>query len=86
MWEEWPQFYEDLTIKNNFLEESPCFKFNNFGLALGIVFKLCNSVAKVSKLKFEKFVGLLPTFVEVKGEKLVGRRGLLPAILNRVDH
>ena len=34
--------------------------------------KFYTSVAKESKLKVRKFFGLIPTFVEVTGEKLVG--------------
>ena len=37
---------KDLTRKNNFFEGCPWFKFNNLGLELGIVLKLCASVAK----------------------------------------
>ena len=40
------------------------------------------SVEKGLKLKVRKFWGLLPTFVEVTGEKLVG--GLFAANLNSV--
>ena len=42
------------------------FKFNNLGLALDIAFKFYGSVAKAFK-----FWGIIPTFVEVTGEKLV---------------
>ena len=56
---------------------------NNFGLALGTNLKFYISVTKGLKLKVRKFSGLIPTFVEVTGEKLVGG-GLLPPILNRV--
>ena len=44
------------------------------------------SMVKELKLKVRKFSGLIPTFVEVTGEKLVG--GLLlprPPTLNRVN-
>ena len=34
------------------------------------------SVAKGSKLKVRKLCGLIPAFVEIKGEKLVGEGGL----------
>ena len=43
---------------------------------------------KESKLKFQKFWELVPTFVEVTGEKRIGmRRGLYSPtpILNRVE-
>ena len=51
--------------------------------------KFYTSQAKRSKLKVRKFWGLVPTFVEVRGEKLVGGpfRAFLPPpvlILNRV--
>ena len=47
------------------------------GLALGMTLKIYTSVAGSLKLKFRKFWGLNPTFVEVTGEKLVvGRGGL----------
>ena len=58
------------------------FKFNNLGLALGTKLKFYTSVAKGLKLKVKKFLGLIPTFVEVRGEKLLG--GLFGPILNRV--
>ena len=59
-------------------------KFNNLGLALGMDLKLYNSVTKGLKLKLRKFSGLIPTFVEVTGEKLVGGLFAPPPILNRV--
>ena len=48
------------------------FKFNDLGLALGTNLKFYTSVAKGLKLKVRKFWGLIPMFVEVTGEKLVG--------------
>ena len=65
------------------------FKFNNFGVALGMTLKFYTSVAKRLKLKVRKFWGLIPTLAEVTGEKLVGGPFCpLPPILNRVktDH
>ena len=50
---------------------APQFKFNNLGLALGIVLKIDTSLAKWLKLEARKFCGPIPTFVEVTGEKLV---------------
>ena len=49
--------------------------------------KFYTSVAKRSKLKFGKFLGLIPTFVKVTREKLVGGRGGLfdPPVLNSVN-
>ena len=57
--------------------------FNNFGLALGMNLKFYISVVKGSKLKVRKFYGLIPTFVEVTGEKVVRGPFWPPSILNR---
>ena len=54
------------------IEGKSWFKFNNLGLALGTNLKFYTSVAKGLKLKVKKFWGLISTFVEVTGEKLVG--------------
>ena len=51
---------------------------HNLGLALGMALKFYTSVAKWLKLKVKKFLGLIPTFVEVTGEKLFGRIFRLP--------
>ena len=77
-----PQFYKDLTRKTAFFEGWSWFKSNNLGLALGTSLKFYTSVAKRSKLKVRKFWELIPTFVEVTGEKL----GKNPSILNRVNY
>ena len=58
--------------KNRFFERWSSFKFNNLGLALGTNLKFYTSLSKGLKLKVRKFWGLIPTFVEVTGEKLVG--------------
>ena len=58
--------------KNNFFDGCSWFKFNNLGLPLGMALKFYASVTKVLKLKVRKFWGLILTFVEVTGEKLVG--------------
>ena len=80
-----PQFYKDLTRKTAFFEVWYWFKFNNFGLALGIAFKFYTSVERGLKLKVRKFCGLIPKFVEITGEKLVERPFCSPLlILNRV--
>ena len=42
------------------------------GLAIGRATKFYNNVAKGLKLKVRKFCWLIPTFVEVTKEKLVG--------------
>ena len=76
-----------MTRKAAFFKGRPWFKFNNLGLALGMVLKFYTSVAKGLKLKVRKFCGLIPTFVEVTGKNLLVGRGWLfaPAlILNRV--
>ena len=64
----------------------------NLGLALGTNLQFYTSLSKGLKLKVRRFFGLIPTFVEVTGEKLVGGGGsfchLTPAltpILNRVS-
>ena len=59
------------TQKNQFFERCCWLKFNNFGLALGTTLKCYTSVKKGFKLKVRKFWGLIPTFVEVTGGKLV---------------
>ena len=61
-----------MTRKIAFFEGWSWFKFNNLGLALGTNLKFYTNVAKGLKLKVEKFLGLILTFVEVTGEKLVG--------------
>ena len=70
-------FCKDLTRKTIYFEGRCWFKFNNLRLALGMAFKFYKSVAKGLRLKVKKFGGLIPTFVEVTGEKLVG--GLPPS-------
>ena len=62
--------------KNRFFDRWSRFKFNNLGLALGTNLKFYTSVAKELKLKVRKFLGPIPTFVEVTGGKLVGGRDL----------
>ena len=61
-----------LTRKNNFFEGYSWLKFNNLGHKLSMVLKIYISVAKGLKLKVRKVFGLIFTFVEVTGEKLVG--------------
>ena len=63
-----------MTRKTTFFEEWSWFKFNNLGLTLGTNLIFYTSVAKGLKLKVRKVWGLIPTFVEVTGEKLVGGR------------
>ena len=61
--------------KTIFFDGWSLFKFNNLGLALGMVLKFYTSVAKWLKLKTRRFCELIPTFVEVTEEKLV--RGII---------
>ena len=61
--------------KNCFFERWSWFKFNNLELALGKNLKCYTSVEKGLKLKVKQFLELISTFVEVRGEKLVGRGG-----------
>ena len=65
-----------MTRKTTFYEGWSWFKFNNLGLALGTNLKFYTSLSKRLKLKVRKFWGLIPTFVEITGEKLVGGAGL----------
>ena len=46
-----------LTKKKHFFEGCCWFKFNNLGMALGMVLKLYKSVAKTLKLKSESIGG-----------------------------
>ena len=73
LWEKLLQlkFYKDLTRKTTFFEGWSLFKFN-LGLSLGKNLTFYASVEKGLKLKFKTFWGLIPTFVEVTGEKLGG--------------
>ena len=73
-----------MTRKTAFFEGWSWFKFNNLGLALGTNLKFYTSLSKGLKLKVRKFWGLIPTFVEVTGEKLVGGGAFWTPILNRV--
>ena len=77
-----PHFSKDLTRKTASFEVWSWFKFNNLGLALDTNLKFYTSVTKGLKLKARKFWGLIPTFVEVTGEKLFEGRGAF--FLNRV--
>ena len=76
-----------MTRKTTFCVGWSWFKFNIFGLALGTNFYA--SVANGLRLKFKKVCGLVPAFVEVTGEKPVGRTFLppipkvsIPAVIN----
>ena len=72
--------------KNTLFEGYFRFKFNNLGLALGMALKSYIRVAKGLKLKVGKFLGLVCTFVEATGKKLLGCEGLFWfPILNWVE-
>ena len=60
-----------MSRKKNFFEGCSWFKFNNLGLELGMALKFYISVAKGVKIKVRMFWGLIPTFLEVSGGKLV---------------
>ena len=64
-----------MTRKTNIFETSSWFRFNNLGLTLDVALNFYTSVAKGLKLKVKEFYRLIPTFVEVTGEKLVGGGG-----------
>ena len=72
--------------KSHFFEGWSWFKFNNLGLALGMILQFYTNVAKGWKVKVRKFWAINPKFVEVTGEKLVGGEDFLAPspILNRV--
>ena len=55
--------------KKRFFDEKFWFKFNNLGLAVGTNLKFYTNVTL--KLKLRKFLGLIPTFIEVTVEKQV---------------
>ena len=46
--------------------------FNKLEVALVMALKFPTSVAKLLKLKVGKFLELIPTFVEIREEKLMG--------------
>ena len=72
--------------KKHFFEWPSWFNVNHMGLATGLALKSYASVAKELKLKVRKCWGLIPTFEEVTGEKLLGRVFFAPSppIQNRV--
>ena len=59
-------------LKNRFFSGDVLIKFNNFGLALCMIFKFYSSLTKAIKLQVKKFWRLILAFVEVTGEKMVG--------------
>ena len=70
-----------------FFEGCSSIKFNNLGLALDVTLKFYIRVVKGLKRKVRNFWKPIPTFVEVTGEKLLGRALLsLPKLMNSVKH
>ena len=65
-----------MTSKSTFFEEWSWFKFNNLGFTGGINFY--TSMTKGLKLKIRMFWELIPTFVQVTEEKLVGGVSFMP--------
>ena len=61
-----------------FLGCQPWFKVKYLGLAPGFASKSYASVAKGLRLKVRRCCRLIPTFVEVTGEKLAGGLPPLP--------
>ena len=63
---------EGFDPKKQFFERCLWFKFNNLALALGMALKFNSNVAEKLKLKVRKFWEVIPIFVEVIREKLIG--------------
>ena len=80
LWEKlsYLQFYKDLTRKIIFSERKSWFKLSNLRLALDMALKFYTSLAIGLKLKVKTFWRLIPTFVEVTGERLEGGLFLPP--------
>ena len=55
------------------------------GVAVDMALKFDIAMVKRLKLKVRNFGGLIPTFIEVIGEKLIGGIFLAPPTLNRVN-
>ena len=66
--------YQEIT----FFEGWSWFKLIFLGLALGKNLKFYTSLSKGLRLKVRKILGLISTFVEVTGEKLIGGDFLPP--------
>ena len=49
----------------------PWFKLNNLGVVLGMALRFYTKLEKLLKLKVRMFLGLIPTFLDITGEKLV---------------
>ena len=69
----WPEFGNSSISTREVITTSISYGFEqNLGLALGMALKFYISVEKGLKLKVRKFCWLIPTVVEVTGEKLAG--------------
>ena len=55
-----------------------------FGVGTGHALEILHQCGKSVKAKSRKDLGLIPTFVEITGEKLLGSLFVSPYILNRV--
>ena len=75
VWPEKPLFWQDSLGSSSI----------KLGLSLGIALKFHTNVARGLKLKVRKFWRLIPTFVEVVGEKMAGSFSSPTPILNRVN-
>ena len=87
MWPKFGNYSISISIREviiTFKDFYSWFKFSNLRLALGMVLKFYISVPKRLKLKVIKFLflGLILTFVEVTGEKLV-EGGLNSRLISR---
>ena len=67
-----------MTGKTIFFEGWLWWKLNNLELAQGMVLTFYKNATKGVKVKVRKCWGLIPKFVEVTREKLVGEAFLLP--------
>ena len=76
----------NLNSKITFFEGRSWFKFNDSRLAQVMALTFSTSVGKVLKLTVTEVWRMIPTFVEVIGEKLVRMPfATPPAILNRTE-
>ena len=69
----WNKGYEDIIPAHGVTNKILSREWNHIVLGTNLIFY--NDVAKGLKLKVRKFWGLIPMFVEVAGEKVVGGGG-----------
>ena len=60
------------------------FKINNLGHVPGIILQFYSRVVKGLKVKAIKFLGLIPAFKKVTGEKMVGTFLVFSGIFSRL--